>query len=76
MSAGTDFSVNTLQEVEAASPELPPPAQVAKAVVPVIGTGEGRKRLDRVADEASGRMSVEGEKEWNKEVMGIPKGFK
>jgi hypothetical protein len=73
--AGPDLTVQTLNEVQATSPKLPPPAEVTNTVVPVFLASERRDRSGCVADEAADGMSVETEQERNKEVVRVPEGF-
>ena len=44
-------------------------------MIPEGRTGERGVRKLRVADEASGGMGIEGEKERDKEVVGVPECF-
>lgn len=74
--AGAHFAIETLEEVETASPELPSPAEVADAVSPVLFTSERREGIDRVSNEATSRVRVEGKEEGDEQVMSIPKRLK
>lgn len=69
------LTVNPLKQVETASPELPAPTFIAQTVVPERRAGEGRVGKLCIPDEASGGMGVEGEKERDKKVVGVPEGF-
>ena len=68
----SDFAVDALDEVEAARPELPPPALVSDAVVPEVGTRKGREVVDGIANEAVGGVGVEAEHERNEEMVSVP----
>lgn len=70
--AGTDLTVGTLHEVESTRPQLPTPAKVADAVVPVVLPGEWRVRQSSVANEAAGRVGVQSEEEGDEQVVGVP----
>lgn len=72
---GADFAVQALQKVEAARPELPAPAEVADAVLPVLLAGEGREAVGGVAHEAADGVGVQGQEEGDEEVVGVPEGF-
>lgn len=72
---GTNLTVQTLKEVEAASPKLPSPTQVPNAVVPVILTSEGRNRGSRVTHEATNGVSVKAEEERDEQMVCVPEGL-
>jgi hypothetical protein len=69
---GADLAVQPLDEVEAARPEFPSPAQVSNTVLPVLVTGKWREALGRVADEAADCVGVQGEEEGNEQVVDVP----
>jgi hypothetical protein len=69
---GADLAVQPLDEVEAARPEFPSPAQVSNTVLPVLVTGKWRVALGRVADEAADCVGVQGEEERNEQVVDVP----
>ena len=73
--AGVDFAVDALHQVDGTAPKFPAPAFIAKAVVPERRAGEGRVRERSVPYETSSGVSVEGKEERNKKVVGIPEGF-
>jgi hypothetical protein len=70
---GTDFTVETLAQVEGAGPKLPSPTEVTNAVLPVLVSGEGGEALGGVAHKASDRVGIEGQEEGDEEVVGVPK---
>ena len=73
--ADTDLTPETLNQVQAARPELPPPTEVPDAMRPVLIAGEGGDRVGRVTDEAPDSMRVQAEEEGDKEVVGVPEGL-
>lgn len=70
-----DFAVDALREVDASTPQFPAPPFVADAVVPKRRAGERGEGFLGVAHEAAGCVGVEGEKERDEEVMGVPERF-
>lgn len=76
LAAGADLAIEALEEVDAAGPKLPAPAEVADAVGPIGVPGEGREGLGRVADEAADGVGVKGQEEGDEEVMGVPESLK
>ena len=72
---GADFTVETLAEVEASSPQLPSPAEITDAVLPVLVAGKGRVALGSIADEAADGVGVETEQERDEEVVSVPEGL-
>lgn len=74
-SSRVDLTVYPLEQIEATSPKLPPPAFVPQAMVPERLASEWRKGQRRVSDETLGRVGVKPEKKWNEQVMGVPKGL-
>lgn len=75
LTGGTDFTPQTLDKVETTGPELPSPTQVTDAMLPVVVTSEWRETLGGVTDEAADSMSVEGEEEWDEEMVSVPEGL-
>lgn len=71
----TDLAIQALEEVKAACPKLPAPAEVADAVLPVLLTVKRREAVGSVADEAANRVGVQGEEEGDEEVVSVPKGL-
>ena len=53
LASATDLSVKTVEEVETASKELPPPAFITDAVRPKVVLVKWRVRRDCVADETA-----------------------
>ena len=74
-SSGSDFSVDSLHEVDPSGPEFPAPALVSDAVCPEHVATEGGVGDFGVADEAAGGVGVEGEEEGDEEVVRVPEGF-
>lgn len=70
--ASADLTVGTLHEVEGSSPELPSPAEVSDAVVPVILSGKWRVRQGGIAHEASSGVGVQSQEKGNEEVVSVP----
>ena len=58
LSSRSDFSVDPFNKVESASPELPSPTLISKAVIPEIGTSKWRKWVGGITDEASGGVGI------------------
>lgn len=67
-----DFAVDALRQVDTSTPEFPAPPFVADAVVPEGRAGKRGEGFLGVADEAAGCVGVEGKKERDEEVMGVP----
>lgn len=76
VSTSADFSIQSLKEIEATSPQFPPPALVPNAMGPELGAGKWRKGIGSVSHEAADGMSIHAEEKGDEEVVGIPKGFK
>ena len=76
LATGADLAVQPLYHVQATGPQLPAPAEVADAVLPVFSAGKGRDGVDGVADEAADGVGVKAEQKGNKEVVSVPKGLK
>lgn len=74
-SSSSDFAVDAFDEVDAATPEFPPPAFVADAVVPEQISRKRRVGLGCISHEATGSVSVHGQQEGNEQVMGVPEGL-
>lgn len=72
----SDLTIQSLEEIDTTSPELPAPALVANAVVPKVRSSKGRERIGGVTHEAARSMRVHSKHERNKQMMGIPEGFK
>lgn len=73
--ARTNLTVETLDKVETTGPELPSPAEVTNAVLPVFTSGEGREGSGAVTDEAADGMGVETKHERDEQVVGVPEGL-
>lgn len=76
LATGTNFTIQTLQEVETTSPELPTPAEITDTVLPVFIASKRRKGVDRVTDETAGRVSVKRQEKGNEKMVRVPKRFK
>jgi hypothetical protein len=74
-SSGSDLTIDSLEEIETTSPELPSPSLVSNAMLPEVGLIEWRERYGGVTDETSSGVSVETEHKRNEEVVSIPKCF-
>ena len=72
---GTDLPVQTLEQVEAAGEQLPPPALVPDAVLPELGAGKRGLGVRGVTHEAPDGVGVEAEEERDEEVVRVPEGL-
>ena len=61
LASATNLSVQTVEEVQAATNELPSPTLVTNAVSPEIVAIEGRPSWDSITDETAGCVGVHAE---------------
>ena len=71
----SNFTVDSLQQIQGAGEKLPSPSFVADAVLPERFPRERRIRIYRIAHEAAGGMGVHAEKKGYKQVMRVPERF-
>lgn len=71
-----DISIDALDEVHHSSDHLPTPALVPNTMIPESLSCERRDCVDGVANETTGGMRIEREKEDDEEMMCVPEGFK
>lgn len=72
---GTNLTVQPLNEVEATGPELPSPAKITNAVLPVLITGKWRNGVGCVTDEAPDGVGVQTEEKWDEQMVSVPEGL-
>lgn len=70
---GTDLTVETLAQVETSGPELPSPAQVTNAELPVLVAGKGGIALRGRSDEAANRVGIQTKEKRDEKVVSVPK---
>lgn len=75
LSCGTYFSVNTLTKVQDTYPQSESPALVSNTVIPKVLSGEWRKSISSITDEASDRMGVKTEHKDESQMMGVPESL-
>lgn len=75
LTASANLTIQALDKIEAAGPELPAPAQIPDTVLPVLVAGKGRNGVGGVTDEAADGVGVEAEEEGDEEVVGVPEGL-
>lgn len=73
--ASANFTVQTLNQVETSSPELPSPSEITDTVRPVLLSLKGRECIDRVADEAADGVGIESQEERNEQVVSVPESL-
>lgn len=71
-----DLTVQAVDEIQTASDKLPSPALVTDAVRPEVIVVEGRESRCCITNEAARCVGVHAEQERDKEVVGVPEGFK
>lgn len=74
--ASPDLAVKPLDQINAATKEFPPPSLITKAVRPERFASERRVWIGRVTDKTPDCVGVHAQEEWDKQVMGVPKGLK
>lgn len=72
LTTGADLAIQALNQIETASPELPSPAQVTNASLPVDVTSERRDRERGGSDEATHSVGVQTQKERDEKVVSVP----
>jgi len=72
LAAGADLTVETLDQIDAASPELPSPPEVTDAVVPIILASEWRVCVLGRAHKAPDGVGVQTQEEGDEQVVGVP----
>ena len=75
LSSCSNLPVDSFAQIDPASNKLPPPALVSNAMAPKWLSGKGGVRGDAISDEASRRMRVHGQKEWDEQMMRIPESL-
>ena len=75
LTTSTNFTVQTLKEVDSTSEELPSPTFVTNTMRPEVVACERRERLRRVTDEATNGVCVHAQEEWNEQMVSVPKGL-
>jgi hypothetical protein len=75
LASGSDFTVQSLTQVQATGPELPSPTKITDAVGPVWVASERREAVRGVTHEAADSVRVQAEKERNEEVVGVPESL-
>ena len=68
----TDLTVQTLDEIQATGPELPPPSEITDTYGPVRVARERRDWERGAAHEASDGVRVQAEEEGDEEVVRVP----
>jgi hypothetical protein len=76
LSCGTNFSVNTLAEVQNTDPQSESPTLITNTMIPEVLSGEWRESISSITDEASDRMGVETEHKDESQMMRIPESLK
>lgn len=76
LTAGSDLTPETLDQVETTGPELPSPSQVTDAVGPELITSKRRDGLGSVSHEASHGMGVETKEKRDKKMVSVPESLK
>lgn len=75
LTAGTDLAIQTLNQVETSSEELPPPSEITNAVRPKLLPGKWRKSIGCITNEAANGVRVESQEEGDEQMMRVPKGL-
>lgn len=75
LSAGANFPIQSLNQIQSSAEKLPTPALVTDAVVPEVLSSKRRDGLRNVTHEAVGSVGVHAQQEGNEQVMGIPERF-
>lgn len=75
LTASANLTVQTFDQVETSSEELPSPSEITNAVRPVLVSLKRRVSVDGVADEAADGVGVESQEERNEQVVSIPEGL-
>ena len=76
LATSADLAVQTLDEIGTTAKELPSPALVADAVVPVFCASKRRDGVGLVAHEAAHGVRVETQQEGDEEVVSVPERLK
>lgn len=70
--ASTDLTVETLNQVDTATKQLPSPTFVTDTVLPEDLTGERRECVGGVTDEAAHSVRVHAQQEGDEQVVSVP----
>ena len=73
LAPAADLSVEAVEKIKATTDKLPSPTFVTDTMGPEVVMIERRKSRGSVTDEAASRVRVHAEKEWDKQVMCVPK---
>ena len=71
----TNLPPETLDKIQPARPQLPPPPEISDAVLPVLVTTKGGDGVRRIADEAPDGVRVQADEERDEEMVGVPEGL-
>lgn len=75
LTTGTNLAIQTLNQVEATSEELPSPSEITNAVRPVLLTVKWRKSISGITNEAADSVGVESQEEGDEQVVGVPESL-
>lgn len=70
-----NLAIKSLEKVESTAHKLPPPPLIPNAMVPKVLPRERRDRIGGVADKAPRGVRVQGEHEWDEQMVRIPEGL-
>lgn len=72
---GTDFPVETLNQIKTTGEQLPSPSLITNAVLPEDLSCEGGERVGGITDEATNGVGVQAEEERDEEMVSVPEGL-
>ena len=75
IATGSNLAIQSLNQIDTATEELPSPALVTDTMRPENLTCEWRESICSITDEASYSMCVHSQHERNEEMMGVPEGL-
>ena len=73
--AGAYLTVQTLDQINATTKQLPSPALITYAMIPEIGSSKWRMVFYGVAHETVGCVGIHAEQERNEQMMRVPERF-
>lgn len=75
LTTGSNFTIQTLDEIDGTAEKLPSPALVTNAVLPENVTSERRHPICSVTDEATDGMRVHAQHEGDEQVVSVPESL-